>query len=288
MIPSRQVYVSYYAEASLATVYLLAFTIWSIQRHEEAKRGQRVPDGDTDKAHLVSKEKQGPVKITLGRRILDSFRGSLDSFLATSMLMSLVMLFAAIWVSAGRTKQRSIPFTDQPALYASSAIYDMVLSLLAASFSVFPVLLLYALMGRRNRGADEGVRHRLWLRRIVLVIIWALGATEVYLAPRGEPDYEERHDGDQEANLNFCNKRGGTRYWEAMKAAQFLVIGAPLLWIVLTAFVVTGFGIPGLVDRPWVRRWRSVWRLGIAWLNMLLMWALLAYFTILRLSLIHI
>ena len=34
------------------------------------------------------------------------------------------------------------------------------------------------------------------------------------------------------------------RYWQTMKAAQWLVIGAPLLWMVVTAFLATVFGVP--------------------------------------------
>ncbi|KAL1872442.1 hypothetical protein VTK73DRAFT_1520 [Phialemonium thermophilum] len=283
------VHVSYYVEAILATMYLVAFTIWHVKRHVQAKRN----DGSAAAEALLAEEREAavasggkPPKLSLGQRILDSFRGSLDAFLTASMLISIVMLFAAIYTSIDRRKARSVSAAQQALPYFGSAVYDIILSLLAASFSVFPVMLIYALMGRRggkarHNGAGND-QHRVWLRRVVLVVMWCLAAAEVYLGPRGELDYKERHDAHQEANYDFCNHRGGTRYWQAMKAAQVLVIGVPLLWLVLTAFVVTGFGIPGVADLPWVRRWRSVWRLGVAWLNMLLMWGLLAYFTVLR------
>lgn len=67
-----------------------------------------------------------------------------------------------------------------------------------------------------------------------------------------------------------------------MKAAQFLVVGVPLLWLFITSFLITGFGIPGIQEKPWVVKWRSMWRLGIAWLNLLIMWAILGYFAVLR------
>lgn len=288
-------YASYYVEAVLATIYLIAYTIWHLRGHSKAKRRDREANesllkhaaGDGDTADAAPDK---PKKLTLGQRTLDSFRGSLDGFLTASMLMSIAMLIAAVWTSIVHGKERKIPAGQKVLPYFGSALYDMILSLLAASFSIFPVLLLYALMGRRNsdgsrnheKTTNRTDKHRVWLRRGVLGVMWVLAAAEVYLAPRGESDYEQRHDANQEANRDICNQRGGTTYWHAMKAAQVLIIGMPLTWLVLTSFVITGFGIPGLAERPWVRRWRSVWRLGIAWLNMLLMWALLAYFTMLR------
>ena len=224
------------------------------------------------------------------------------------------MLLAALYTSISHGRERASGSAQQTLPFFGSAVYDMVLSLLAATFSVFPVMLLYALMGRREKkkkkdkdpkaGSGEPATavpkwlstssstssadaHRVWLRRGVMAVLWILAVAEVYLSPRGERDYDDRHNRNQVANQDVCNQRGGTRYWHAMKAAQVLIIGAPMLWLALTAFVVTGFGIPGLADRPWVRRWRSVWRLGIAWLNLLLMWGLLAYFTVLRHNIIE-
>lgn len=297
---SCKVYISYYIEASLATMYLLAYTVWQIQkwRKVHAKDGANAPllPGSSPEMTRGSSKVKKPKHLPLSRRINDSFRGSLDAFLAASMLMSVVMLIAGIYASCiGRDTHDSNP--NQPLPYLSSAIYDMVLSLLASVFSVFPVLLLYALMGRhggrgisRDKTQPEDKKktssppdiHRVWLRRGVLFVIWCLGAAEVYLAPRGDIDYNQRHDEDATMKTDFCDHRGGASYWYGMKAAQFLVIGAPLTWLVLTTFVITGFWIPGLANRPWVTRWRSVWRLTIAWLNMLIMWGLLAYFTVLR------
>jgi hypothetical protein len=285
--------VSYYVEASLATLYLIAYTVWQIQkwRKSKGKGGASAPLLVGATAPEVGAKVKKPKKLPFSTRVLDSFRGSLDSFLAASMLISVVMLGAGVYTSAyGRDDyRRSNP--NQVLPYLGSAIYDMVLSLLAGTFSIFPVLLLYALMGRhgggggKRKGGKSGPApdiHRVWLRRTVLFMIWCLGAALVYLAPRGDVDYLERHDEDATWNQDFCDQRGGANYWRGMKAAQFLVIGAPLTYLVLTTFVLTGFGIPGVVDKPWVVRWRSVWRLGVAWLNMLAMWGLLAYFTVLR------
>jgi hypothetical protein len=298
-----QVHVSYYVEATLATLYLTAFTVSQIAKWRRVKRkggasAPLLPGGapETNTTAPGRKRKRPP----LSRRLDDSFRGSLGSFLSASMLISIVMLGAGVYISAfGRDPlRRSSTNPNQALPYLSSAIYDMVLSLLAGVFSIFPVLLLYALMGRheggdstskKKKGAGDGGAqqqqpdiHRVWLRRCVLAAIWCLGAALVYLAPRGDIDYYDRHDSKADWNTDFCDKRGGANYWRGMKAAQFLVIGAPLTYLVLTTFVLTGFGIPGVVDRPWVVKWRSVWRLGIAWLNMLAMWGLLVYFTVLR------
>lgn len=287
------VHVSYYVEATLATFYLLAYTVWQINtwRKVKQKGGASAPllaGGAPETTPGRKKRKRLP----LSRRINDSFRGSLGSFLSASMLMSIVMLAAGVYISAfGRDDvRRSTSNPNQSLPYLSSAIYDMVLSLLAGVFSIFPVLLLYALMGRHGGDSSKrkGVKggepdiHRVWLRRCVLAAIWCLGGALVYLAPRGDIDYYDRHDADASWNTDFCDQRGGTNYWRGMKAAQFLVVGAPLTYIVLTTFLITGFGIPGVVDKPWVTKWRSVWRLGVAWLNMLAMWGLLGYFTVLR------
>lgn len=145
--------------------------------------------------------------------------------------------------------------------------------------------MLYAIQKRRDNNDTLGIRdHQVWIRRIVLVILWALTAAEVYISPRGEYDYEYRHDYGFEKYFidSDCNQRDGIPYWHGMKAAQFLVVGAPLLWLFLTLFILTGFRIPGVVDRPFLSRWRAAWRLVVAWVNVLFMWGLLAFFTILR------
>ncbi|KAB5517452.1 hypothetical protein GE09DRAFT_1230809 [Coniochaeta sp. 2T2.1] len=292
------VHVSYYVEATLATLYLIAYTVWQIDKWRKVKYKKSgasapllvggVPGVASDTAAKPKKK-----RLPLSRRINDSFRGSLGSFLSASMLISIVMLGAGVYVSAfGRDGlRRSSDNPNQSLPYLSSAIYDMVLSLLAGVFSIFPVLLLYALMGRhggnsskRKKEAKGGAPdiHRVWLRRCVLAAIWCLGCALVYLAPRGDIDYYERKNHDATWNNDFCDQRGRANYWRGMKAAQWLVIGAPLTYLVITIFLLTGFGIPGIVDRPWVVKWRSVWRLGVAWLNMLAMWGLLAYFTVLR------
>jgi hypothetical protein len=288
------VFCSYYVEAGLATAYLLAYTIWQIEKWKKIKKTPGAREAQVVGEMPEKKKNRKKHGLPLSRRINDSFRGSLDSFLTATMLMSVVLLGAAIYISGERVHQNSPDNTQEQLPYLSSAIYDTVLSLLASVFSVFPVMLLYALMGRHgvrqkkkgHAGRSPDV-HRVWLRRCVLGLIWAMAATQVYLAPRGDLSYWERHDPDADQYTDFCDQRGGTAYWNGLKAGQFLVVGAPLLWLFLTTFLITGFGIPGIQDRPWVVKWRSVWRLGIAWLNMLLMWGILGYFTRLRHKIIH-
>jgi hypothetical protein len=266
---------------------LFTFTIWGIRQRRRAGKLKRSEAFPKQTYEDVDSNTALPTKPTLGQRSIDSFRGTLATFLTTALLISLVSLSAALKTAISRQGARWGNFGNQILPFYDSAWYDIILSLLAASFSVFPVLLLYALMGQRKRRTSKRDNHRLWLRRGVLLLMWVLAMAEVYLAPRAELDYDQRHDPNQQANIDPCYHRGGTRYWQSIKAAQVLVVGVPLLWLLLTGFVLTGFWIPGVVDRSWVRKWRSVWRMAVAWINMLLMWGLLVYFTILRSNIIE-
>ncbi|KAJ0346867.1 hypothetical protein COL154_010641 [Colletotrichum chrysophilum] len=244
------VVVSYFLEALLGTIYLIAFTV-----HQSIRYFSR---------NTYKKKRQAGQPQTISERILDSFRGSLDMFLSGAMLIAVAMLGAALYSSITNKEEREKVNPDLP---SGEAVYEMALSLIASNFSVFPVMLLYALV------KHDG--HRKWLHRAVLFILWGLSASVVYMAPRAEVDYAERKSG----HANFdCDQRG-SQYWHVVKATQFLVIGLPLLWLIITIFLTTGFKIPGLVDKPWVKTWRSIWRLLIAWINLFLMWGILAYFT---------
>ncbi|KAK2051565.1 hypothetical protein LY76DRAFT_584701 [Colletotrichum caudatum] len=246
------VVVSYYIEGILATMYLVAFTIHQMRQH----------------LHSDVYKKPRPVhKRGVGNRIFDAFRGSLDIFLGGAMLISVAMLGASVYAGATNVRERTGANPDLP---SPDSIYETALSLIASNYSVFPVMLLYAL------AKHDG--HRKWLHRSVLFLLWGLCVTVVYLAPRGELDYELRKSGQSSFD---CDQRG-SRYWPVVKATQFLVIALPLLWLVTTVFLTTGFKIPGMVDKPWVKRWRSMWRLMVAWVNMLIMWGILVYFTFFR------
>ncbi|EXF78270.1 hypothetical protein CFIO01_00265 [Colletotrichum fioriniae PJ7] len=251
------VVVSYYLEAILATMYLIAFTIHQVRRHFNKNLWEKTRP----------KQKQ-----RLSGRILDSFRGSLDMFLSGSMLIAVAMLGASVYSAATNFKERSEVNPDLP---SADAIYEQALALIASNYSVFPVMLLYAL------AKHDG--HRKWLHRSVLALLWGLSVTVVYLAPRAEIDYKERKSGHR----NFeCDQRG-SQYWPVVKATQFLVIALPMIWLLLTLFVTTGFKIPGMIDKPWVQRWRSCWRMLVAWINLLVMWGILGYFTHFRQKIIN-
>lgn len=282
-------------QLSLSTVSLVAFTVSAVLKRFK-KTARRSSRGSFHSNEVPPDA--AATKFTPGKRILDAFRGTLDSFLMSAMLMCIAMISAALYLAVEGYKKNRLPETSKSLPFGDSSTYNMVLSVIAAAFSTFPVLVLYTLLSRRDRASpaggdgDEPTNHRVWLRRAALFAIWVLLAVEVFLSPRGNDDYEDRHSVDQKAdNWDECNKRGGERYWQTMKAAQFLVIGLPLLWMVPTLFLTGGANVPGLADWPWLRRVadnrrvrlvRSVWELGIAWVNLLIAWALLAYFSVLR------
>jgi hypothetical protein len=164
--------------------------------------------------------------------------------------------------------------------YHSSAVYDMLLSFRASFFSVLPILLLYSLKSPSTEKASLSKKdmNRVWMRRIVLVVIWILGIVQTFLSPRGNPDYNDR----QNAQYDPCNVRGGADYWRGAEEAMIYIIVVPVVWMVITAFFVTGFGIPNVADNRWIRRLRSVWRLGVAWVVCGVMWAILFFFLGLR------
>lgn len=128
---------------------------------------------------------------------------------------------------------------DQALPYGSSDMYNIVLSVIAAGYSVFPVVVIYLLISRRDRGGvgmPEGLLlplflrkcglgtklsegHRCWIRWTAMFIIWVLITVEVFLSPRGNMDYDIQHNPEDEFDYNTCNKRGA-RYWQTMKASQ--------------------------------------------------------------------
>lgn len=275
--------------------------MWHIKRHFKSKKSGSQHDAPVGYVGETAKPtglRARLSKLSLTQRTLDAFRGSLDSFLSSAMLISLAMLCASLYLDV-QGMNAPKPSFNVAFPFHSSAAYDMILSFLASCFSVFPVMLLYALKGSRSSttnsnnkdgsgGEDkpDGV-HRVWMRRSVMLILWILGTVEVYLSPRGNPDYDDRNEPHQQANTDPCNKRGGKDYWEAMVAVEVVVIVVPALWIIVTTFLVTGFGIPGVVNNRWIRKWRSVWRLGVAWVNLVIMWAVFFYFASLRLAIVR-
>ena len=261
-------------EAILATLYLVAFTIWHIRSFFEKRKATRA-----DRPH-IRRTFTGLGNIE--GRVFDAFRGSLNPLLGGTVLMSLVMLIAAIYTAAVGVQKRELPSTLK-AIPTGSAIYDVSLSFLAAAFSAFPVLLLYALMKQPDKAAEANQRK--WLRRFGLLAVWALSITEAFLAPRGDIDVNRQDLEISKTMQNIkvvCDDRGGSDYWDGLKVTQYLVCVVPAIWIALTAFITTGFGCETVVRNRVVRRFRAVWRLFVAWFNLLIMWVILLYFWRLR------
>lgn len=214
------------------------------------------------------------------------------------MIFSVAMLSAAIYISVEGIKVRRTPEGQQ--LLQSDALYDMILSMTAAGFSAFPVLVLYPLVGRLNgRRGNRTRSHRTWLRRAVVGIIWVLLVAETFLSPRGNFDYDFRHDKEQleSSDEDPCYERGGRKYWQSMKAAQVLAIGLPILWTVVTFFLIKGRYIRDQSRKkiesesakqrmeelgPWVKRLQVIWDLAFSWACIVFTWGILIYFSILR------
>ncbi|KAL2273343.1 hypothetical protein FJTKL_04576 [Diaporthe vaccinii] len=190
------------------------------------------------------------------------------------------MLVAALYMSGKGTAQRRSPLADTE-VPGDSVLYNMMLSMLAATFSIFPVTILYAMQRRDSDCSFKKRENQVWVRRAVLVLIWMLGAAEVYASLYGNFDYDHR-DYDSDYYRENCDWRGSVHFWDGMIAARCLIIAGPVIWLILTIFVLTGFRIPGILHKPWMIRWRSFWRLGIAWFNLLAMWGILGFFTWVR------
>lgn len=96
------------------------------------------------------------------------------------MLLSVAMLVAALYMSVAGTAQRASRLESSAEIPTDSALYDMIISMLAATFSIFPVMVLYAIQGRESDFSFHKREFPLWVRRAVLALIWILGATEFY------------------------------------------------------------------------------------------------------------
>lgn len=80
----------------------------------------------------------------------------------------------------------------------------------------------------------------------------------------------------------ICDWRGSAHYWVGMRAAQSLLLFCPLFLVLVTGFLITGFGLSGVVNNPLIARCRRLWRLIIAWIHLLAMWGILGFFTRVR------
>lgn len=267
-LTAQQVFASYYTEAVLVTLFLFAYSFWHIQQH---------------------RTKVEPNASLLAPRTLRAFQHSMKGFLDAAQVFSVAMLFAAVYISAqgvALRKENAAKGKYGPVeIPHGSALYDMMLSMLASTFSIFPVLILYTIQRRHATDTLKTTGRPIWFGRIILALMWMLGVMEAFLSLYGNFDYDKRHESSRFAKEN-CDWRS-TTYWTGMRAAQVLFIVGPIVWLLITIFLLTGFGRPGIIDKPFVASWRSHWRLVIAWINLLAMWAILWFFTWVRHKINH-
>ncbi|EJT76490.1 hypothetical protein GGTG_06409 [Gaeumannomyces tritici R3-111a-1] len=272
--------ISYYIEAGLATLFLIFFTV---QRFKQWAKKKAIRAGKPHRAETFSK----PV----ARRVMDAFRGTLESFLLAAILLAVAMLVAGIFVIAENIEDR-YKGADEHEMINGASYYDVPLSVLACAFAVFPVLAAYSVL--RHPGQGESGAHKKWLTRACLIVIWLLGIAVVYMAPLGDPDFNPTPKEDQ-ANReamersglkddlwSWCDHRGGNAYRNALKAAMGLVVAAPLVWSLLFLFLHTGFLIPGIAGSKKLRIWLPWCRLAMGWICLAFTWGVLAYLQWLR------
>lgn len=169
---------------------------------------------------------------------------------------------------------------------------QMFLSMLASTFSIFPVMIACTIKRRDPSNSTNRKRRPTWLGIAILTLMWILSVTEAFLSLYGNLDYEfheeleheeiEGESGDSYYAWAICDRRHSAHYWVGMKAAQYLLLTCPIFLVLVTVFLITGFGYPGVVDKPLVAHCRHVWRLIVAWICLLSMWGILGFFTWLR------
>lgn len=212
LIP-EQVFTSYYVEAIQVTIFLFAFSVWHMRQYVMAQ-------GESRSGLLsgIQNHHNPPTRTSrLGSRAIGAFRGSLNSFLGASMLFSIAMLVAALYMSGRGTAQRTSPLGNDADIPTDSALYDMMLSMLAATFSIFPVMILYAIQRRESDCSFKKRENQVWARRAVLILIWMLGAAEVYASLYGNFDYDER-EYESAYHRENCDWRGSVHYWKGSKS----------------------------------------------------------------------
>lgn len=208
----EQVFTSYYVEAVLVTIFLFAFSVWHMRQHITSQEDSRTSLLPGTRYHREPRTRAS----RLGYRAIGAFRGSLNEFLGASMLFSIAMLVASLYMSGKGTAERRSPLANQE-VPADSVLYDMMLSMLAATFSIFPVTILYAMQRRKSDCSFKKREHQVWVRRAVLALIWMLGAAEVYASLYGNFDYDDR-EYDSTYYRESCDWRGSVHYWDGSKS----------------------------------------------------------------------
>lgn len=162
---------------------------------------------------------------------------------------------------------------------------QMLLSMLASTFSIFPVMIACTIKRRDPSNSTNRKRRPIWLGIAMLTLIWILSVTEAFMSLYGNFDYKILKAGESVYSnwaLEMCDWRRSAHYWVGMKAAQYVLLACPLFLVLVTVFLITGFGYPGVVNRPLVAHCRHLWRLVVAWICLLAMWGILGFFTWVR------
>ncbi|RYP26184.1 hypothetical protein DL767_008136 [Monosporascus sp. MG133] len=147
---------SYYVEAALVTLYFIVLPLARlVQRHS--------------KAYMPSIGIDLPSSL---QRLTDAFRGSLSVITDSAAVLSLAMLTAAIFTTMQfDSRQAHRDWVDGSALSA----YDVELATIVSTFSIFPVVILGSLT------SEGGGSRRKWLRRWLLLVLYALLVTQMIL-----------------------------------------------------------------------------------------------------------
>lgn len=262
---SRQVFTSYYVEAVLATILLFAYSFWRFRQPFPSYKNP-TPNEKTPRKRY---------------RLIVGLQESLQDFLDASQLFSIAMLVAAVYLSGRGMQQRNEDPNLDHKVPPKTAIYDMLLSMLASTFSIFPVMMAYTIKRRDPPGSIKHKRRPMWLGMSTLSLIWVLSVMEAFMSLYGNPDYKFGEINSDYSQQN-CDWRGSVHYWVGMRAAQALLLFCPLFLVLVTGFLITGFGLSGVVDKPLITRCRHLWRLIIAWISLLAMWGILGFFTWVR------
>lgn len=258
-------FTSYYVEAVLATILLAAYSYW---RFRQPFPSYKNPAPNEKKWRRRD-------------RLIVGLQESLQNFLDASELFSIAMLVAALYMSGRGMKQHNENLHVTANALPKTALYNMLLCMLASTFTIFPVIIAYTIKRRHPPGSINHKRRPIWLGIAALLLVWVLSVMEAFMSLYGNLDYEYGEKDSTYAH-DSCDWRSSVHYWLGMRAAQFLLLLCPLFLVLVTGFLITGFGLSGVVDKPLIVRCRRLWRLIVAWINLLAMWGILGFFTWVR------
>lgn len=173
LIP-RQVFTCYYVEAVLATILLFAYSYWRFRKPFHSYKNPALTEKKSERRY----------------RLIFGLQESLQYFLDASQLFSVAMLVAALYLSGRGIKQRTEHADVTTNVTPKTALYDMLLSMLASTFSIFPVMIAYTIKRRDPPGTINHKGRPIWLGIATLLLIWILSVMEAFMSLYGNPDYE--------------------------------------------------------------------------------------------------